>query len=443
MPDDANIASALRRQFDGVAERDTTAAPSRRRSVLIIVENLPVPPDRRVWQEAVSLHEAGYQVTVISPRRADASAFHEVVDGVHIYRHPLPEAGGGALGYVIEYVCALAAQTGLAWWVFLRRGFDVIQACNPPDTIFLVALPFKVLLRRKFVFDQHDPGPELFTVKFPHRRGIHRLLLLLERMTFRLADRVITTSEPLRAIAAERGGKPSGAVHLVRSAPDLKKLRRVAPNPELKRGHRYMVVYVGIMNSQDGVDVLVDAAEHVIARAKRMDIHFLVVGSGPEQARLQTRVHDLGLTDHVRFTGYLSGQPLLEALSSADIGVVPDPCNVYNDKISLNKVIEYMAVGLPMVMFPLTEAREMAGSAARVAAGPGAEHLADAILDLLDDGAARRRMAEYARARAAELFDWQDHRHVYLQAYHDLLRKAPGERRLNIASHGGQSGITG
>ncbi len=407
---------------DSLAPDAILAAPVRHR-VLIVVENLPVPPDRRVWQEALTLKEAGYEVTVISPRRADTRAFHEVIEGVHIYRHPLPEAKGGALSYMLEYACALTAQTCLSWWVFVTRGFDVIQACNPPDTIFLVAWPFKVLFGCKFVFDHHDPGPELAALKFPRHRRLHRLLLGLERLTLRLADMVITTSEPLRTIASERGGKPPEAVHLVRSAPDLRYMRPRAPDPWLKNGRRFMAIYVGIMGSQDGVDVLVDAAQCVVHGAGRDDIQFVLVGSGPELAQVRARVAALGLEEHVTFTGFLVGDGLLSALSTADIGVVPDPCNAFNEKLSMNKVIEYMAIGLPMAVFPLVEACAMAGSAARVAAGTRAEDLAEAILGLIDDPDARRRMAAEARTRAGTRFDWRTHRQVYLRAYRTLLQE--------------------
>ncbi len=393
------------------------------RRVLVIVENLPVPPDRRVWQECQALRDAGCEVSVICPKGRGYDKGHEVIDGVHIYRHWLPLDASGIAGFVLEYATALVCQVWLAWRIFLTRGFDVIQACNPPDSIWIVAWPFRVLFGRKFVFDHHDPFAELFQVKFPRRQAIHRLTLLFERMSIRSADMVVTTSEALRRIAVERCGKPADRVHLVRSCPDLQKMRRVAADPRLRKGAARVVVYIGIMGSQDGVDLLLRAAHEAVHRRQRRDLHFLLVGDGPEYDRLRALARELELAEHVTFTGFLRGEALLTALSSADIGACPDPWNGFNDKLTMNKVLEYMAVELPTVMFDLTEGREIAGDAA-VYAGRGNDPsaLADAMLALIDDPVRCQAMGEAARRRVERSFDWKDHKRVYLDAYASLWR---------------------
>ena len=391
--------------------------------VLIVVENLPVPPDRRVWQECQALRGAGYTVSVICPKGRGYEKGYEDIDGVHVHRHWLPLDASGIAGFVLEYAAALFWQIVLAWRVQLTRGFDVMQACNPPNSIWIVAWPFRVLFGCRFVFDHHDPFAEMFAVKFPRRSAIHRMTLLFERISIRSADLVITTSEALRRIAVEGCGKPADRVRLVRSCPDLGKMKRVAADPALRRGAAKVVVYIGIMGSQDRVDILLRAAHEAVHRRQRRDLHFLLVGDGPEYEKLQALARELEVGDWVTFTGFLRGEKLLTALSSADIGACPDPWNGLNDKLTMNKVLEYMAVELPTVMFDLTEGREIAADAA-VYAGraddPAA--LADAMLALLDDPGRCRRMGEYARRRVEALFDWKDHRQVYLDAYAELWR---------------------
>jgi glycosyltransferase involved in cell wall biosynthesis len=391
--------------------------------VLIVVENLPVPPDRRVWQECLALRAAGYEVSAICPKGRGCDRGFEIVEGVHIYRHPLPLDASGIAGFVLEYAAALFFQTLLAWRIFLTRGFDAIQACNPPDTIWLVALPFRVLFGRKFVFDHHDPFAELFAVKFPRRTLIHKVTLLFERASIRTADLVVTTSEALRQIAVGRCGKPAARVHLVRSGPDLGKMRRVAADPALRAGAGKVAVYIGIMGSQDGVDVLLHAAREAIHGLKRMDLRFLLVGDGPEYRKLQALARELGIDGHVTFTGFLRGDKLLAALSSADIGVCPDPWNPFNDKLTMNKVLEYMALELPTVMFDLAEGRAIAGEAAAYAGRSNdPKELAKVMLALFDDPARCKRMGDYGRRRVEAEFAWDGQRRIYLDAYAGLWR---------------------
>lgn len=397
---------------------------ARGKRVLIIVENLPVPPDRRVWQECLALRSAGCEVSVICPKGRGYDHSHEIIDGVHIYRHALPVDASGIAGFALEYATAFLCQSWLAWRIFLTRGFDIIQACNPPDSIWLVALPFRKLFRRKFVFDHHDPFADLSAVKFPRQGPLHKLALLFERMSLRSADVVITTSEALQKIAVERAGVAPEKVHLVRSGPDLQRMHRVPPQPDLRHSAAKVVAYLGVMGSQDGVDILLYAARETLHTHKRDDVRYLLIGDGPQFKKLKRMARDLDVERNVTFTGFLLGDKLLAALSSADLGVCPDPWNPFNDKLTMNKVLEYMAMELPTVMFELTESRAIAGDAAIYVAGrDDYRAMATAILTLMDDPERRRRMGAYARKRVETLFDWKKERGIYIDAYAGLTRR--------------------
>lgn len=389
--------------------------------VLIIVENLTVPLDRRVWQEATTLRDAGYTVSVVCPRGGRYTASYELLDGIHVFRHPLPLEADGAFGYAIEYSSALFWEFLLAWRAYFKVGFDVIQACNPPDTIFLLAGLFKALLGIPFVFDHHDINPELYEAKFNRRGFFHRLLLTLERWTFRTADVSIATNETFKRIAVERGGMDPEKVFIVRSIPDVSRFRRMEPRPDLRNGRRHLVGYVGIMGAQDGVDLLIDAMAHLVGVQGRRDVQCLIVGSGTALEGLEAQARRLGLQDYVTFTGFLSGEPLLRALSTVDIGVIPDPKNGYNDKISMNKVFEYMSLGIPFVQFDLMEGRRIAGEAALYAADNSPVSLAEQVACLIDDVAMRARLADAGRERAKALLRWETERAQLLAAYDTAL----------------------
>lgn len=397
--------------------------------VLILVENLPVPFDRRVWQEATTLRQAGYAVTVICPKGRGHDADEEEIDGVRIYRHALPAEARGALGYVTEYTAALLHQTRLTFKVWRRHGFDVIQACNPPDLMALIALPYKLLFGVRFVFDHHDLAPELFEVKFGRRGLLHRALRLAERATFRLADASIATNETFRDIAVGRGGMNPERVRIVRSYPNLRRFRRMHPEPGLKAAGETLIGYVGVIGEQDGVDLLVQAMAILVCDLGRRDLRCLIVGDGPALAPAQTLARRLGVEEHIRFTGYLSGDALLTHLSAMDVGVIPDPSNPFNDKLSMNKVFEYMALGIPFVQFDLPQAAREAGDAALVAKGAGPGALADALARLADDPEARARMAARGAERAAREFTWESQVPALLEAYALALQTGPAMSR--------------
>lgn len=392
--------------------------------ILIIVENLTVPVDRRVWQEATTLRDAGYTVSVVCPKGGKYQDSYEVLDGIHVFRHPLPLEADGCLGYAIEYSWALAWETALAVKAYFKVGFNVIQACNPPDTIFILAGLFKLLLGIPFVFDHHDINPELFEAKFGKRGFFHRLLLTLERWTFRTADVSIATNETFKEIAVRRGGMDPDRVFIVRSIPDLARFKRVTPREDLKKGRKHLIGYVGIMGAQDGVDLLVEAMADLVVKRGRQDVQCAIVGSGTELERLKALATERGIADYVTFTGFLSGQPLLEAFSAFDVGAIPDPKNTYNDKISMNKVFEYMTMGIPFVSFDLVETRKIAGEASLYAADNSPASLAARMASLLDDEALRAQLADVGKARAKAMLRWETERAQLLAAYEMALRPA-------------------
>jgi len=397
-----------------------TASAGKPRKVLIIVENLPVPFDRRVWQEATTLQREGYVVSVVCPTGKGHESRRETVDGVHVYRYRLPLEARGIFGYVIEYGWALAAQFLLAWRVFFERGFDAIHACNPPDNIFLIGGFFK-LFGKRFLFDHHDINPELFEAKFGKRGLLHRALLLAERLTFMTASVSIATNESYRQVAIERGRMDPDKVFVVRSGPDLRRVRLLPPNPALKKGRNFLVGYVGVMGAQEGIDYLLRAARIIVIDKDRQDIHFGLVGGGTELDAMRRLAEKLGVADYVTFTGRVPDEEMLEMLSTADVCVNPDVANEMNDKSTMNKIMEYMALGKPVVQFDLTEGRRSALDASLYAKQNDERDLAEKLLELLDDETRRRMMGEFGRRRVEEELQWTHEVPKLLQAYDQLF----------------------
>ena len=409
---------------------------SRPRKVLMIVENDVVPLDTRVWWEALALRDHGFQVSIICPKGARGRpvfekyrAPYEYREGIHIYRFQ-PREGASAMAYVREYLAAMFCTWWLSLRVFVRHGFDVIHVANPPDLFFPLGW-FYHLLGKKFVFDQHDLTPELFQETISG--GVHsvaagllrRLLLACERYSYRTADLVIAANESFRRIAVQRGGCPPAKVAVVRNNPDLERVCRSQPEPALKMGRRYLLVYIGIMGQQDGVENALYALHHLVHQRGRQEVALALLGDGSQIEALRALARQLRLDEFVHFHGWCSRADVLRYLSAADIGLSPDPYNALNDASTMIKTMEYMALGLPVVAYDLTETRFSAGEAALYAAPNQIEDFANQIETLLDDEALRLRMGALGRQRVEDELNWRVSSERLLYAYDRLLSQRP------------------
>ena len=390
---------------------------SNKRKILIIVENLPVPFDTRVWQEATTLAENGYEVSVICPKGKGFDSDYEYLKGVHIHRHDLPTEGNGALGYAREYFCALREEIRLARKIYKKRGFHVIHGCNPPDDIYMVARQF----RNKgvdYVFDHHDICPELFEAKFGKKSGLlYKSQLWLERQTYKHCAFAFVTNESYKRIAISRGGMSEDKVFVLRSGPKLERLRITPAKPEIKRGKRFMVGYLGVIGQQEGIEYMLKAAQYIKEQLRRDDIFWGIVGGGPHLEALRSQSHAMGLDDILEFTGRVSDEVLLDYLNTADVCVNSDEYNAMNDKSTMNKILEYMALGKPIVQFDLTEGRYSAQEASLYAEPNNAIDMANKIIHLLDHPEERQRMSEYGRKRIVNELSWEHTSRALLEGY--------------------------
>jgi glycosyltransferase involved in cell wall biosynthesis len=394
----------------------------RQRRILIIVENLPVPFDRRVWAEAQSLRRAGYAVTVICPRGPFAETSFELIDGIEIHRHPLPVQAKGKLAYLAEYSSALFWEFAYSLKVFWRNGFDVIHACNPPDLIFIIGAFYKYLFGKKFVFDHHDLNPELFEAKFGHRGLIWNTLVFLERLTFRVADISIATNLSYARVAVQRGKMRPDRVFVVRSGPNLARVRELAPDNTWRNGRLHLVAYVGVIGEQEGIDLLLEAVRHITSTRQRTDVQFVIVGAGPNLETLKQACAQMHLSEFVTFTGRVDDTTLFKVLSTADVCVNPDRPNAMNDMSTMNKIMEYMALGKPIVQFDLAEGRVSAQSASLYARKTDTADFGDKILELIDDLNSRREMGMHGRQRVRDELSWEHEEPKLIAAYEAVFK---------------------
>ncbi len=389
------------------------------RKVLIIVENLPVPFDTRVWQEATTLAANGYTVSVICPKGRGYTADEERLDGVNIFRHDLPEEGNGAFSYLREYSSALRAEIRLAKKIYNEIGFDVIHGCNPPDDIFMVARMFKKY-DVKYVFDHHDICPELFEAKYGHASGpLYWSQLFLEHKTYKHCTFAFVTNESYKKIAIERGGMDPKRVIILRSGPRLERMRIMEPLESIKRGYKYMVGYLGVIGQQEGVEYLLDSAKYI--KDRENNVFWGIVGGGPCLESLKKRARDMGLDDCVEFTGRVPDKQMLEYLNTADVCVNCDKYNAMNDKSTMNKILEYMALAKPIVQFDLTEGRYSAQEASLYAKNNDVVDMSEKIIKLLNDPEKRRQMGEYGRKRVINELSWEHTSKALLEGYNMLF----------------------
>lgn len=393
------------------------------RRVLIVVENLPVPLDRRVWLEATALTQAGYQVSVICPTGRGWDKLYEEINGIRIWRHPMPpEAHSGALAYAREYGAALWHWFRLARKVRREVGFDVIHGCNPPDLIFLLALRYR-LAGVRYLFDHHDVCPEVYEAKFSKRGLLWRVMLLWERLTFATASVSIATNDSFREIAIRRGRMDPRDVFVVRSAPQVDKFLPGPSDPAYRKGAGTVLGYVGVIGQQEGMDLLVAAVDHLVRDMGRGDLHVVIIGFGPLLEDVKHDVAQRGLTEHFTFTGALYGEDLLAALNAIDIGVAPDPKNEMNDISTMNKIMEYMTLEKPAVQFDLKEGKVSAGDAALCAKNNDPKDFAAKIAELMDDPELRHRMGRIGRSRVLDEFSWEHSVPHLLAAYDRILSR--------------------
>jgi glycosyltransferase involved in cell wall biosynthesis len=403
------------------------AEPAGTRKVVIVVENLSVPFDRRVWRECLALREAGYHVSVISPRGIETDTQpRETIDGVSIYRYPIPQADGSFASYVLEYGVAIFFSFWLMLVVLLREGYSVIQICNPPDLLILPALPFK-LLGKKVIFDQHDLSPEIYQTqrgKRGMRGAVVRLLLRLEKLTYFLSDVVIVVNDSCRRIAKERGSKHDSDVFVVRNGPSISSLEGVVPNPTLKCGKKYLLSYAGMMGPQDGIDVLLRAVRNLAVVHQRNDFHVHIMGDGSVFQQMKRYARDLGIDTLTTFTGRVSHAQVMEGIATADLCLCPDLKTALSDKCSLVKAVEYMGLGRAFVAFELEEVRICAGGAALYARPNDEGDFAEKIHYLLQHDELRKRMADLGRARVVHGLTWEHSKGTLLRAYDRVLGTA-------------------
>ncbi len=392
----------------------------RKGHILILVENLPVPFDRRVWMESLALTEAGYKVSVISPcppQHSDEP--DQIIEGIHVYRYPMPQPTKSKLSFIQEFWYCYQQTKRLSKRIWCEDPFDVIHSCNPPDTFWKIAKGYK---RRgvKFVFDHHDLCPELYVSKYDRQDALYRMLLWLERKQFETADAVISTNESYKEVAMLRGGKRAEDIAVVRSGPLLSRFQRVQPDESLKKGRKHLGVYLGVMGPQDGVDYALRAIRHAIDLGLA-DTAFAFIGAGDSYDDLVAQHKELGLEDYVSFTGRISDEELKLYLSTATFGIAPDPKNPLNDVSTMNKIVEYMAMSLPVVSFDLKESRYSAGEAAVYIANDDAKAMGAAMKALVLDEAGRKRMGEIGRKRVESMLAWDYSKRVLVECYDRLL----------------------
>jgi len=397
--------------------------------VLIIVQNLPVPFDRRVWLEAQTLTHNGFKVSVISPKGEDDPGY-EVIGGVRIYRYRVPMNAEGFWGYLSEFVYCWIATFLLSVKILFREGFDVIHACNPPDTFFLLGMFYK-LFGKQFIFDHHDLSPEMYLAKYKKAsRVLYKILLFLEKLTYKTAKVVLATNESHKRIAIERGNKKEEDVFIVRTGPDFERLKLLPPDSNLKQGRKHLVCYLGEMCPQDGVDYLLKSADYLVNKMGRKDVLFVLMGGGPAMPYLRDQNKKMGLSEFVKFTGRVSDRDLCRYLSTADVCVDPDPWSEWADRSTMNKIMEYMTFGKPIVAFDLAEGRYSAQDAAVYARPNDIKEFAEKVAQLLADQSKRDEMGRFGRRRVVQELAWDHTQKSLVAAYEHLyFKKGAGSNK--------------
>jgi glycosyltransferase involved in cell wall biosynthesis len=392
--------------------------------ILIIVENLPVPFDRRVWQEASTLKDNGAKVSIICPKMKGYSAAYEVIDNIEIYRHSLPSDARGAFGYFFEYGIALFWEFFLSWKIYFKKRFHVIHGCNPPDLIFLVAFCFKIF-GVQYVFDHHDINPELYMAKFNRKGFFYKMMVFFERLTFATADFSIATNESYKEIAIRRGKMAEDKIQVIRSGPKLDRLKLLPPDNQFFKGKDYLVGYVGVIGEQEGIDLLLESVKFIVSI--RTDIQFAIVGGGSDLGKMEQLSAKYGLNEFVDFYGRVPDDLLIAILNSSDICVNPDKPTEMNNLSTMNKIMEYMALKKPIVQYDLKEGRFSAQEASLYAKCGDVIDFANKIIQLIDDPEQRTKMGDYAYKRVLNELSWDYEKEKLIKFYNRILLKNKSE----------------
>ena len=405
-----------------VSEVRKVVTLARVHKILMLIENASVPLDNRVWAEAVALREHGFEVSIVGPKGPSMDKEPYIcIEGIHVYRYGLPAVGSSAISYILEYGITLLMSSVLSFWVWVRHGFDVIHAANPPDLFFLLGLFYR-LFGKRFVYDQHDLAPEMLRVKFGDSMWpLYRLLLFFEWCSYRTADIVITPNFAVKRFAVERGRFPADKVFVVYNGPDLKRIRKVLPEPELKAGRPFLLAYVGAIEVQDGVEHTLYALDDLVHKRGRQDASLVLIGDGGYLPALRTLSHELQLDEYVHFTGWLVAEDVVRYLTVADVGLTPEPANGLNEYCTMVKTMEYMALEKPVVAFDLAETRLSAQDAVLYATPNEAVDFASKVETLLDDEALRRTMGAIGRKRIEEELSWDHAKKNLVRAYKELV----------------------
>lgn len=391
----------------------------KKRHILFIVENNPVPHDIRVWNEALAAKEFGYDVTIVCPRGIKSPKKFEIIDNIRIYRHYIPFEAGGKFALIFEYLNASFWEFLFSVFIFIKTPFFIIHAANPPDHIFLIAAFFKIF-KVKFIFDHHDLTPENYLAKFHRRDLFYKISLLMEKMTYNLADIVITTNESYQKIAMTRGYKRIEDTFIVRNGPDLSRIPPVAPNLKWKSNFNYLVAYVGNIGTQENIDILLKIVEYLVYEKNVVSIKYIIIGTGPQLRRLTQLCISMNLDQCVTFTGYIPYKDFYEILATADLCINPELSNEFTDKSTMLKIMDYMTFGKPVIQFETTEGKVTAGEAGFYVKENNITHFGDAIIQLLSDPQKRKRMGEIGRKRIEEQLNWNVQKQSLKAAYHKL-----------------------